>query len=249
VESGYYAAFTALLAGTQALELAANNLANISTTGYKAQREFYKSVTAALDDSHPRPLSALNQAINDYGVLGGARVDVQPGTLERTGNDLDVAMEGSGFFVIQTKAALRYTRNGNFRLDAGGHLVTAWGDPVMDDQNRPIDIPSGSVSISPDGTISSQGAVVGRLNTVDFAPGTVFVPEGNSTYRAATGSPIPAADPRVRQGMLEASNMSSIGGTIGLIMIQRQTQLYEQALSIFHNDFDKSAAEDLPRVQ
>ena len=248
MESGYYAAFTALLAGTQALELAANNLANISTTGYKAQREFYKSLTATLDDTHPRPLSYLNQAVNDYGVLGGTRVDIQPGILERTGNDLDVAMEGSGFFVIQTKAGLRYTRNGNFRLDANGQLVTAWGDPVMGDQGT-LQIPSGSVSISADGTISSQGAVVGQLSTVEFAPGTVFVPEGNSTYNAPTRSATPATDPRVRQGMLESSNMNAIGGTIGLIMIQRQAQLYEQALSIFHNDFDKSPAEDLPRVQ
>jgi flagellar basal-body rod protein FlgF len=248
VDSGFYAAFTGLRAGTQALELAANNLANISTAGYKAQREFYKSLTASLGNFNQRRLSPLNQAINNYGVLGGARVDVQTGTLERTGNELDVAMEGSGFFVVQTKAGLRYTRNGNFRADANGRLVTAWGDPVMDDQNRPIDVPSGSVSISPDGTISTQGAVVGRLQMVDFAPGTLLVPEGNSMYKAATGSATPAADPRVRQGMLEASNMNPITGTIGLIMIQRQTQLLQQALSVFHNEFDKSAAEDLPRV-
>jgi flagellar basal-body rod protein FlgF/flagellar basal-body rod protein FlgG len=248
MDSGYYAAFTGLRAGIQALELAANNLANISTTGYKAQREFYKSLAASLGNFNPRQLSPLNQAINNYGVLGGSIVDVQAGTLERTGNDLDLGMEGSGFFVVQTKAGLRYTRNGNFRVGADGQLVTAWGDRVMDDQNRPIDIPSGSVSISPDGTISSQGAVVGRLQIVDFAPGTVFVPEGNSTYKAATGSATPATEPRVRQGMLEASNMNPITGTIGLIMIQRQNQLFEQALSIFHNDFNKSAAEDLPRV-
>jgi flagellar basal-body rod protein FlgF/flagellar basal-body rod protein FlgG len=248
MDSGYYAAFTALLAGTQALDLAANNLANISTTGYKAQREFYKALTASLGNSNPQQLSSLNRAINNYGVLGGATVDLQAGTLERTGNDLDLAMEGSGFFVVQTKAGLRYTRNGNFRVEAEGRLVTAWGDPVMDDQNRPIDIPSGSVSVSPDGTISSQGAVVGSLQIVDFAPGTALIPEGNSTYKAATGSATPAADPRVRQGMLEASNMNPITGTIGLVMIQRQTQLLQQVLSIFHNDFNKSAAEDLPRV-
>jgi flagellar basal-body rod protein FlgF/flagellar basal-body rod protein FlgG len=247
MESGYYAAFTGLLAGTQALELAANNLANISTIGYKAQREFYKSLTASLGNANPRPVSSLNRAINNYGVLGGATVDVQAGTLERTGNDLDVAMEGSGFFVVQTKAGVRYTRNGNFRVDADGQLVTAWGNPVMGDQG-PILIPSGSVSISPDGTISSKGALVGRLQIVDFARGTVFVPEGNSTYNVTTGSPTPADDARVRQGMLEQSNMSPITGTVGLIMIQRQTQLLQQALSIFHNDFDKSAAEDLPRV-
>jgi flagellar basal-body rod protein FlgF/flagellar basal-body rod protein FlgG len=248
MDSGYYAAFTGLLAGTQALELAANNLANISTTGYKAQREFYKSLAASLADPNPRQISPLNKAINNYGVLGGATVDVQAGTLERTGNDLDLAMEGSGFFVVQTKAGLRYTRNGNFRVDTEGQLVTAWGDPVMDDQNRPIDIPSGPVSVGPDGTISSQGAVVGNLQIVDFAPGTVLLPEGNSTYKAPAGAATPAADPRVRQRMLEASNVNPIAGTIGLIMIQRQTQLLQQALSIFHNEFDKSAAEDLPRV-
>ena len=248
MDSGYYAAFTGLLAGTQALELAANNLANISTTGYKAQREFYNSLAARLGNSNGRQLSTLNQAINNYGVLGGATVDVQSGTLERTGNDLDVAMEGPGFFVVRTKAGLRYTRNGNFRVDADGQVVTAWGDPVMDDQGRPLEIPSGPVSISSDGTISSQGGVVGRFQTVDFALGTALVPEGNSMYKAATASATAASDPRVRQGMLEASNMSPITGTIALIMIQRQTQLLQQALTIFHNEFNKSAAEDLPRV-
>ncbi len=247
MDSGYYAAFAGLRAGTEALELAANNLANVSTTGYKAQREFYKSLTASLGNSNQRQLSSLNKAINNYGVLGGAIVDVQSGTMERTGNELDVAMEGPGFFVIQTKAGLRYTRNGNFRANAEGQLVTAWGDPVLGDQG-PLEIPSGSVSIGPDGTISSQGGVLGRLQIVDFAPGTLLVPEGNSTYKPATGSATPAPEARVRQGMLEASNMNPITGTIGLIMIQRQTQLLEQVLSIFHNDFDKSAAEELPRV-
>ena len=248
MDSGYYATFTGLLAGTQALELAANNLANISTTGYKAQREFYNSLAARLGNSNGRQLSTLNQAINNYGVLGGATVDVQSGTLERTGNDLDVAMEGSGFFVVRTKAGLMYTRNGNFRVDADGQVVTAWGDAVLDDQGLPLEIPSGPVSISADGTISSQGGVVGRFQTVDFTPGTSLIPEGNSMYKAATASTTPAADPRVRQGMLEASNMSPITGTIALIMIQRQTQLLQQALTIFHNEFNKSAAEDLPRV-
>ena len=248
VDSGFYAAFTGLVAGTQALELAANNLANVSTTGYKAQREFYKSLTASLGNSSQRQLSPLNQAINNYGVLGGATVDTQAGMLERTGNDLDVAMEGSGFFVVQTKAGLQYTRNGNFRVDTSGQVQTAWGDPVLDDQGRPLEIPSGPISVSSDGTISSQGAVVGRFGTVDFAPATVLVPDGNSMYAAPKGSATPATDPQVRQGVLEASNMSPITGTIGLIMIQRQAQLLQQALSIFHNEFNKSAAEDLPRV-
>jgi len=249
VESGFYAAFTGLSAETKALELAANNLANISTTGYKAQLEFYKSLTASLaSPNQQRPLSALNQAINDYGVLGGAKVDVQPGTLEKTGNDLDLAMEGSGFFVVQTKAGLKYTRNGNFQVDANGLLTNAAGDPVMGDQGPINNVPSGPISVAPDGTLSSQGAIVGNLKLVDFPPGTELVPEGNSMYQAPAGTATAAADPRVRQGSLEASNMNPITGTVGLIMIQRQTQLLQQALQIFYNDFDKSAAEDVSRV-
>jgi flagellar basal-body rod protein FlgF/flagellar basal-body rod protein FlgG len=186
VESGYYAAFTALLAGTQALELAANNLANISTTGYKAPREFYNSLNASLS-SPARQVSVLNRAINDYAVLGGARVDIQQGTPERTGNELDLALEGSGFFVVQTKVGLRYTRNGNFRTDANGQLVTARGDPVMGDQG-PVQLPDAPVSISPDGTISSQGAVVANLRISDFPVGTIFTPAACGFPRAVSAS-------------------------------------------------------------
>lgn len=158
-----------------------------------------------------------------------------------------MAMEGSGFFVVQTKAGLKYTRDGNFQVDTNGLLTTASGDPVMGDQG-PINVPSGPITIAPDGTLSSQGAIVGTLQLVDFPPGTPLVPEGNSMYQAPAGTATPAADPRVRQDTLESSNMNPITGTVSLIMIQRQTQLLQQALTIFYNDFDKSAAEDVSRV-
>src|ERR1051326_2675718 len=99
MNSGYYAAFAGLQAKTQALEVAANNLANASTPGYKAQQEFYRSYESS---AKGRPLSPLNHAINDFGVLGGASLDLRSGNLELTGNNLDLALEGSGFFVVQT---------------------------------------------------------------------------------------------------------------------------------------------------
>jgi flagellar basal-body rod protein FlgF/flagellar basal-body rod protein FlgG len=129
MDSGFYAAFTGLVARTQALDVAANNLANVNTTGYKAQREFYSSLEASMKRG---ALSPLNRAVDDFGVLGGAAVDLQNGSLERTGNDLDVALEGPGFFVAQTKNGVRYTRNGGFHQTQSGQLVTAAGDPVID---------------------------------------------------------------------------------------------------------------------
>jgi flagellar basal-body rod protein FlgF len=244
MDSGFYAAFTGLVARTEALELAASNLANSSTTGFKAQREFYRSLMASLQGSR---LSSLNQAVNNYGVLGGASTDLRTGTLERTGNDLDLALEGSGFFVIQTAAGLKYTRNGAFRIGASDRLEAATGDAVLGEQGV-IELPSGPVSISPDGTVSQKGAVVARLKLVDFTPGTSLQPEGNSLYAAPQGSERPANDPRVRQGMLEASNLNPVVGAVSLVALQRHTEMLQRALSIFHSDFNRLAAEELPRV-
>src|SRR5271157_4802472 len=148
MDSGYYAALTGLMAKMDALDVAASNLANVSTAGYKSQKEFYSSLTAAL--SGRMPASNLNRAINDYGILGGAVVSSESGSLQKTGNQLDVAVEGTGFFAVQTRAGVRYTRNGSFRLDPSGHLISSVGDAVLGELG-PITLTSGQVSISPDG--------------------------------------------------------------------------------------------------
>ena len=244
MDSGFYAACTGLLAKTDALDLSASNIANLSTTGYKAQVEFYRSLEATMGN---RRLSSLNQAVNNYGVLGGAAVDMKTGEFQKTGNDLDLAVEGSGFFVVQTPAGIRYTRNGNFHTDAAGRLLTATGDQVMGEQG-PVELPGGPITISSDGTISQQGAVVAQLKLVTFKPGTSLSAEGNSYYQAPAGSEQPADDPRLSQGMLESSNLNPVVATVSLITLQRHAQLLEQALSIFHSVFNNAPAQDLSRV-
>jgi flagellar basal-body rod protein FlgF/flagellar basal-body rod protein FlgG len=226
------------------LDLAANNLANVSTTGYKAQREFYRSFTASVK----RLGSTLNRAVNDYGVLGGSAIDLKPGSTEKTGNDLDVALEGSGFLVVKTRAGERYTRNGNLRVDSTGQLTTSAGDPVLGEEG-PIQVPTGKVSIGPDGTLSSGGALVAKLRLVDFASGAQLTAEGNTYFAAPKASEHPAAAPGLRQGFLESSNLNPVEGTVSLIDLQRQTGLLQRALTIFHNDFDRTAVQELPNVQ
>lgn len=244
MNSGFYAAFAGLVARTQAYELAANNVANLSTPGYKGQREFYTLLTAAGNNGLSTP---LNQAINNYGVLGGGALDLRPGNLERTGNDLDFAVEGSGFFLVETPTGIRYTRNGNFRLSASGQLVTQSGDPVLGEQG-PIEIPGGPVSVSPDGTVSVGGAVVARVRLVEFPPGTPLIPEGNSYFSAPAGTGVEVALSRVRQHVLEASNINPAAGAVALIVLQRHVETLQRSLAIFHNEFNRVAAEDLPRV-
>lgn len=244
MDSGFYSAFAGLAARMDALDVVANNLANISTTGFKAQHEFYRSFSAWLQPSLTTP---INQAVNQFGVLGGASLDLSPSTLQPTGNDTDVALQGAGFFTIQTKNGVRYTRAGNFALNTQRQLVTAQGDLVLGDQG-PIQLPAGQLSISPDGTISMDGALVSKLKVSDFPPNTSLTMEGNSYFVAPDNAAKPAAEANVRQGSLETSNSDPVRGAVELIEVQRTAGLMEKALSIFHNEFNRVAAQQIPQV-
>lgn len=244
MNSGLYAAFSAFAARMDALDVVANNLANSSTTGYKAQHEFYRSLPAWLQPSLTSP---INSAVNHYGVLGGASLDLSPGSLQPTGNETDVALEGKGFFTVLTKNGLRYTRAGNFSLNVQRQLVTAQGDLVMGDQGA-IQIPAGPLAISPDGTISVSGTLVSKLKIADFADDTQLAAESNAYFAAPQAAAKPATDVSISQGNLEASNSDPVRTSVALIELQRSAQMMEKALSIFHNEFNRTAAVQIPQV-
>ncbi len=245
MDSGYYAACSALKAHTSALEIAANNIANISTTGYRGQIPGFESLlvrTAGVG-----PVSGWERMSNELAALNGSRADLAQGNLEQTGNPLDFAVEGPGFFAVQTKGGTLYTRNGSFRIAANGRLETPAGDPVLG-ASGPITVPSGQLSISPDGTISVHGAVAGKLRVVEFASGAAVSPAGASYYSAPASAAKPALGSLVRQGMLESSNVSPVAAMVGLISAQRQAEMVERAMSAYYSDFNRIAAEDLPKV-
>ena len=244
MDSGFYAACAGLRAQSQALEVAAHNLANLSTAGFRGQQTSFQSLLAV---ARPIVPNALNLAVNNFGVLEGTHLDLSPGNLENTGNPLDVGMEGRGFFVIQTPQGTRYTRNGSFRVARTGELVTASGNPVLGDSG-PVRIPSGPVSISPDGTISVGGAVAGKLRLVEFAPDAQLASEGDTLLRAPDGTAQPAKQTSVRQGAIEASNVNAVGAVMTLIGVQRQAEMMQRALTLFQSEFNRIASNDLPRV-
>jgi flagellar basal-body rod protein FlgF/flagellar basal-body rod protein FlgG len=244
MSSGYYAACTGLVSRTEALDTIANNLANTSTTGFRASHNIFSSLLATADNSS---LSALNQDANDYGVLSGTRLDTSQGALVPTGNDLDIAMEGPGYFSVQTALGPVYTRGGNFRVSPQGQLTTAAGDAVLGD-NGPITIVGTPVSISPDGTISSNGAISGRLKVVEFPSNVAVQSAGGTYYTAPKGSAVPAASSQVRQGMLESSNVNPITSVVELITAQRDVEQMRRVLTMFSTEMDKTASQDLPRV-
>ncbi|HZY73831.1 MAG TPA: flagellar hook basal-body protein [Edaphobacter sp.] len=252
MDSGLYAAYTGLLARTQALDTAANNLANAGTNGFRAQRDYFSGVLAGgMDQDASAGASQVGQSVNDFGILGGDLLDMGQGQLTATGNPLDFALQGQGFFAIQTKNGIRYTRDGAFLRSTAGVLETAQGEPVLDINRKTITIPTGEVHVGPDGNISvttSDGtALVGQIGVFDFADRSVLIAEGTNRFAADGVKPV-AGDAAVIEGSVEGSNEDAIHGTMQLILVQRQAEMMQKALSVFDNSFDKVAAEDLPRV-
>lgn len=243
MDSGYYAAFSGLLARTEALDSAASNLANVNTSGFRAEREYFRDAIVGPDALN----SQVNRMVNNFGVLGGNRLDMGQGAFTQTGNPLDLAIEGQGFFAIQTKQGIRYTRDGSFRRAVNGTLITATGEPVLNAQNKPIQIPTGDISVGVDGVITVANAVAGKVGLFDL-PTSSLLPEGTNRYSVTAGTkPVPSTA-AIHQGALESSNQDVIQGTLQLILVQRQAEMMQKALTVFNSDFDKTASEDLPKV-
>jgi flagellar basal-body rod protein FlgF/flagellar basal-body rod protein FlgG len=157
-------------------------------------------------------------------------------------------MEGPGYFVVQTGDGPVYTRGGNFRVSPQGQLITAAGDPVMGDNNRPITLIGAPISISPDGTISTNGAISGRMKMVEFAPTVEVQSAGGTYYKAPAAAAVAATKSQVRQGTLESSNVNPVTTVVELITAQREVETMRRVLTMINADLDKTAAQDLPRI-
>ena len=251
MDSGLYAAYTGLMSRTQALDTAANNLANAGTNGFRAQRDYFRGVFAGgLDRENPAD-SQAGESVNGFGVLGGNRLDMGQGQLARTGNPLDLALEGQGFFALQTKSGISYTRDGAFSRSSTGLLQSSRGELVLDVNQKPITIPTGTIHVTPDGSISVSATggnvIVGQVGVFDFTDESNLIADGTNRFSAGNAKPV-AANALVQQGAIEGANEDAIHGTMQLVLVQRQAEMMQKALSVFNNEFDKTAAEDLPRV-
>src|ERR1035441_3749494 len=149
-------AASGLRARMESLDLLANNIANATTGGYKADREFYSLYVA--------PEAAGNDSPSTMPVIERPWVDHAQGALRSTGNPLDVALSGKGFFSVNGPSGPLYTRNGNFRLATDGKLTSSDGYPVRDSQGNPLTLQATRpLEISSDGTVTQDGVVAGQL--------------------------------------------------------------------------------------
>ena len=231
-------AASGLRARMESLDLLANNLANASTGGYKADREFYSLYTAP---------EAADSANSSMPLIERPWTDLSQGVLHETGNPLDVALSGPGFFAVNGPAGPLYTRNGNFRLSPAGALVTADGYAVRGAAGAPVNLQSSQpVEISSDGTIRQNGLVTGKLEIVDFTGSDGIAKQGANYFRGANTAPAPAAT-QVAQGKLEDSNTGSAEAAVRLVSVMRQFETLQKAISL-GAEMNRQAIEQVAKV-
>ena len=226
----------------ESLDMLANNIANASTSGYKADREFYSlyaAPEAAGVISGPDTLPLIERPWTDF----------SQGELRPTGNPLDLALVGKGFFSVDGTGGPLYTRDGSFRVSAGGQLVTAEGYAVRGVDGNPIELSSSApVEISPDGTVVQDGQTAGQIAVVDFADPAGLSKQGHNYFRPAPElSAAPASAYEVQQGKLENSNASNAEGAIRLVSVMRQFEMLQKAAAL-GSEMNRKAVEEVARV-
>jgi flagellar basal-body rod protein FlgF/flagellar basal-body rod protein FlgG len=233
------------------MDVVANNVANINTSGYKADRSLFEEYlrSNAHEDnfaSSDRRLSFVQDRATFH--------DFSAGPTDETKNPLDVAIDGGGFLAVQTPAGERYTRDGGLQINNQGQLVTASGDQVLGNSGPIVFQPTDKqINIASDGNVTVlEGtgridAVRGKLRMVSFAQAQQLVKEGSNLYAPGEGQAAqPDTTSRLRQGFIEKSNVNSVHEMSRMIEI---TRTYTQISSLLQqSDLHKSAIEKLADV-
>lgn len=226
------------------MDVLANNIANANTPGFQAEMLLLEANPASRARSGDGPQRL--QYVEDWGVGR----DFRPGEMEFTGRPLDTAIEGDGFFAVETENGdLRYTRDGRFQTNAEGLLVSTSGAPVLDDGGAPIliDIAQGPVEIRSTGAIIQNGNEIARLGIYSFEDRGALQKLGNGLYAAPDGMQADLSLATVRQGYFEQSNTQPIVELTRMIETMRAYESVSKVLSQ-GEDLSRRAIERLGRV-
>jgi flagellar basal-body rod protein FlgF len=200
----------------QRMDATANNLANLTTAGFKAERLVMRELSEKPAAAAEKPTDV---AFVDAWML---QRDFSSGSIATTGNPLDAAIDGEGFFVVQTANGEAYTRDGRFALGPGGELVTRNGDPVMGDGGPiTLDPAAGEVSIGKDGSLSQGEQVIGRLQVVAFDTPEALEKMGGNLWKATGETPRAPEALRIIPRAVEGSNVNAVQELTAMIEISR----------------------------
>jgi flagellar basal-body rod protein FlgF len=204
-----------------AQDVAARNIANVATPGFKRNI----ALIEAMNNKGSGPSNVSTPTVTGVGL------DLSQGPLQPTGNDLDLGIQGDGFFAVETPDGTLYTRNGSFRLNDNGVLVTQNGNPVLGESGQ-IQVPAGAtkLTVGSDGQIHTDSTTVGKLKIVSFDKPGMLREAGNSNYAGDSAAPKPAAESTVHQGCLEASNVDPMTELVQMMSTFRDYQACARSL-------------------
>lgn len=226
MENTGYVALSYAVALERKMEVVANNIANIDTSGYKSNHVLFNEYV--VNNRRQPPLSMMV----DYGNYRNSSA----GPIQVTGNPLDVALEGNGFLAVMTDSGEKYTRNGTLRMDVQGQLITSAGDPVLDTGGKPIVVPAdaGNITITPEGTIVTDQGEIGAFKIARFENPQIMRPIGDNLYETEQPAIIDETT-RVTQGAVEGSNVNSVMEMTNMIEVMRK---YQSVARLLQNEHD-----------
>ena len=203
------------------MQVVANNIANAATTGFRQEGVIFSEFVQPVSGGPSVSMATAN--VHDTSMLQGG--------LTRTGNTLDFAIEGDGFFVVQTPQGERLTRSGSFSSSAEGDLVTNDGYPVLDSGGAPIFVPpnASQLSAAADGTLSADGQPVAQIGVVQPTDPMAMIREDGVLFDPVAGFD-PVEAPRVLQGFIEASNVDPVSQIARMIEVQRAYEMGQSFL-------------------
>ena len=216
------------------MDIIANNLANSTDIGFKKDRVSFQQY---LNQETTASQKLTEEGLKRDPYLMSVDVDMSEGDTQATGNELDLAITGDGFFKINTSDGVRYTRKGNFTLDSTGNLVTQDGDQVLG-KGGAINIPlsdstnNNTIVIGDDGSISIDGTTIGQLDIVKFDDAKSLVKEEKSLFKNGSDNPEVAVEnsTSVKQGYVELSNVNVAEEMVNMIHSMRAFESYQKAM-------------------
>ena len=257
--SGIYVAMTGARNQERRLDTLSNDLANAQTPGFKAQEAIYRQVHNDVTAmGNPNQAMGMNHPVRFLPedrlpvVLDERYTKFSQGSLNFTGNDLDLALNGKGFFTVQGPNGPLYTRNGTFMTSKEGVIVDQQGFPLLDEKGGQIVLPESvsKIGIAEDGTVSAGAQVIATLGLAQFENEQALERVGNSNFRVPEGgeAPQPLESPDVRQQFLETANVNAVHTMAMLIKTNRVFDMNTRAMQAY-KEMDEQAARDVGRLR
>jgi len=225
MENSGYVTLTRQTGLMREMEIIAHNIANSATTGYRQQGLVFSEYVKAVDGGESLSMAAARIK----------KTSSAQGVLTQTGNTLDLAIEGLGYFQLETPDGIRLTRSGAFNVDATGDIVTTDGHRVLDGGGAPINVPAGetNVEVAADGTVSLGERLLGQIGVVLPENGSNLTREAGVLFKTDAALEV-SPDATVLQGHLEGSNVDAISQLTRMIEVQRAYEIGQKLLDMDH---------------